>query len=315
MQLLFRGTVLYLAFGVAFTFLYHDDPGQAIGDMARRLPDSLAFFLRVGWWVVPLFVVVLLLSPRRALTVRLPKAVVAVFLSSAFFLTFTMVKTSFPQVWPFWADPLMATIDKALHFGTDPWEITHALGFPIAPDAANQLYFFAWLLPATYLPVLLFLFDEDEARIRRFLWLFFFGWAFLGNVVAIGLLSAGPVYYDALLGGDRFAALTAALESSGITGSSVGRTQARLWETYVNATKDPGSGISAFPSVHVAMVTVIALYLGERHRLLGLLGAALVGVFVYLSVWFGWHYAVDGYASILLVVAMWWFLRRRAAAP
>ena len=161
-----------------------------------------------------------------------------------------------------------------------------------------------------YLPVLLILFDGNPARVRRFTWLYLFAWVAVGNVLALVFLSAGPVYYDQLLGGDTFAGLTEALAASGVTDSSVGRTHAKLWDVYTSGAQDSGSGISAFPSVHIAMVTVFALYLWERHRLLAFPGAALVALFLFLSVYLGWHYAVDGYASIALVIALWALLRR-----
>lgn len=314
MPLLVGGTVIYLLVGTIAAALLYDDPAQVIGDIIQAVPGSLSFFMSIGWWVVPVFAAVAMVAPGRALRDRLPRAIVAVFLCSTFFLVFTMLKTSFPMIMPFWADPLFARIDQAIHFGFDPWEIVHRIGIPGSPEAAARVYFAAWLVPAVYLPVLLFLFDDDQKRIGRFVLLFFFAWVVVGNAFAVSFLSAGPVYFDRLLGGDRFAGLLDALDASGVSASSVGSTQARLWVAYASGSADLGSGISAFPSVHVAMVTVISLYLAERRRWLALPGAVLVGVFVYLSVYFGWHYAVDGYVSVLLVLAAWTLLYRRSAA-
>ena len=62
--------------------------------------------------------------------------------------------------------------------------------------------------------------------------------------------------------------------------------------------------MSAFPSMHVAVATVTALYLAERSRLLGLIGAAFWAVVMFLSVYTGYHYALDGIAATGMVLAL-----------
>ena len=73
-----------------------------------------------------------------------------------------------------------------------------------------------------------------------------------------------------------------------------------------------GSGISAFPSLHVAMMTVVALYLAGFGWIGKAVGVALVSAVLFVSVWIGYHYAIDGYASIGAVLAAHWALRRRS---
>lgn len=310
MNLLLRATALYLLVGGAFVAVFRDNPLTLLGDIGRALPSSFAYFLHYAWWVLPPFAVMFVLLPRSALLARLSSAIVAVFTCSLFFLVFTMLKTSMPFVIPFWADPFFASLDRALHFGVDPWVWTQKLASLINPDIAHRIYVTFWLGPAMYLPVLLFLFDGDQARIRRFLWLYFFVWIGLGNLLALGFMSAGPVYYDRLLGGEIFAPLTEALAASGVTDSATGRAQAWLWDVYSAGRQEAGTGISAFPSVHIGMVTLLALYMWERSRWLVLPGVVLVSSFQFLSVFLGWHYAVDGYFSILAVIGVWWGLRR-----
>ncbi|WP_348626143.1 phosphatase PAP2 family protein [Mesorhizobium sp. LNJC403B00] len=77
-----------------------------------------------------------------------------------------------------------------------------------------------------------------------------------------------------------------------------------VWSGYIGAT--PGSlGISAFPSMHVAMAVLFALYATRRSRLAGLLMWAFAAIIMVGSVVLGWHYAVDGYASVLISIAIW----------
>lgn len=64
-----------------------------------------------------------------------------------------------------------------------------------------------------------------------------------------------------------------------------------VWSGYIGAT--PGSlGISAFPSMHVAMAVLFALYATRRSRLAGLLMWAFAAIIMVGSVVLGWHYAV-----------------------
>ena len=103
--------------------------------------------------------------------------------------------------------------------------------------------------------------------------------------------------------------LALALEASGLAGGFIGQVQVELWDMYAEGFLALGTGISAFPSVHVAMATVIALYVSERSVwLIPVAGTYLAAILV-LSVHTGFHYAVDGYASIFLVAIAWRWLR------
>lgn len=66
-----------------------------------------------------------------------------------------------------------------------------------------------------------------------------------------------------------------------------------------------GRGITAMPSMHVALAFLF--YLGMRHinkRASYFFGAFCVLIFIG-SVHLGYHYAVDGYASIALTLIVW----------
>lgn len=314
MRLFLIITVIYALVGMVLVTMFRDNPMPVILKVLVSLPASLQAFYGVIWWLVPGLVLLFLTVPLRILARRLPEAVVTVFISSLFFLVFTMLKTLLPYLVPFWADPALAEFDRALHLGIDPWQVAHALSGLIDANIAYTIYIGLWMGPALYLPVLLVLIDGDEARIRRFMLLHAFCWIGLGNVLALAGMSAGPIFYDRLLGGDTFAPLMEALHQSGVFSTETYRVQAELWEVYQRHGQTAGSGISAFPSVHVGMATVLALYLIERSRSLLLPAVLLTVVFQFLSVYLGWHYAVDGYVSILVVVLIWMLLRRPKGA-
>lgn len=222
---------------------------------------------------------------------------------------FTFLKSAIPSVVPFYADPALADFDKFLHAGTDPWQIAHSAFSPGFWAALLPLYSAVWAFLAVCLPMAVALSDTNPVRVRRFSILFFLVWIGLGNVIALMGSSAGPIFYDDLFHSDRFAQLGAAFRDSGLNATWVGGVQNYLWSSYQAKAMYFGSGISAFPSVHVGVATLTALYLYERHLLLAFPGIAFLIVIQALSVYTGFHYAVDGYFSIFAVTLAWAYLR------
>ena len=77
-----------------------------------------------------------------------------------------------------------------------------------------------------------------------------------------------------------------------------------LWTQYVNA--EAGFvGISAFPSMHNAVAALLALAAWRVSRPLGAAMTLFAVMILAGSVHLGWHYAVDGYAGILVAVVCW----------
>lgn len=224
---------------------------------------------------------------------------------------FAFVKSSIPLVVPFYADPALAAFDKWLHGGIDPWVIAHDWvgNFPIT--GYISYYLTLWLPPAMLLLPFIAACDDDRERVARFVVLYCVAWVVVGNVFAFAGSSVGPVYYDALLGGDRFGALITALTETGSFETPLGRTQQTLWRLYEEHRMLPGLGISAFPSVHVSVANVVALYLLERSRILAIPGFAFLGATFFLSIYTGYHYALDGYFSMMIVTGLWYVLRNR----
>jgi len=229
-------------------------------------------------------------------------------------LGFSFLKASIPNLVPFYADPDLADLDRWLSGGRDAWEWAFAIGPTIHATSLLPIYLFLWSSLAVIMPSFVALTDDDPVRVRRFVLLRLFVWIILGNGVATLFSSVGPVFYDALYGGDRFAPLLAAMDAAGVTQTKVGVIQHYLWAGYLNDQLQLGSGISAFPRVHVGIAAETANYLVERHRFFLIPGAAFVAIIFYLSIYTGYHYAVDGVASLVLVLAAAHYLRRRYRA-
>lgn len=315
MQLFFRMSMLYLAASLmlmVFRFPNFIELATEAVSVAFSYGYLLPHLLK---WLLPFGLLMAFLIPPRELKARAAAIVLALAGCLAVQVGCTFLKSTIPTVVPFYADPVLAEFDKYIHGGYDPWLITHS---SIGPKAAMSLlpaYLQVWGAVAVGLPVVVAMSDRDARRMQRFSILYLFVWIGLGNVIALACSSAGPVFYDRLLGGDRFHLLTTALQASGVTDSTVGSIQAYLWSAYEAKSLMLGSGISAFPSVHLGVATLAALYLLERSHLLVLPGIAFVAVIQFLSVYTGYHYAIDGYFSIAVVIGLWMWLRRRQDAP
>jgi membrane protein implicated in regulation of membrane protease activity len=63
--------------------------------------------------------------------------------------------------------------------------------------------------------------------------------------------------------------------------------------------------------MHVAIAMLNALFIREiLGRLAAFLAWSYLAFILFGSVYLGWHYAVDGYASIVLVAIIYWAGRR-----
>lgn len=148
---------------------------------------------------------------------------------------------------------------------------------------------------------------EQNERIRATVFrTYYMSWIGMGLGVAWLGLSAGPVYYDRLSGDStRFLAWQDYVNALGYQDLRAYVYTERLWGWYVEGLEGLGGGIAAFPSIHVAMAALLMVYAFTFNRLLGFLGVIWLVVIQMGSVMLGWHYAVDGYFSIIAVVTFW----------
>ncbi len=227
--------------------------------------------------------------------------------------TFTSVKNGL-SAWRagFPYERQVADFDKMLHFGIDPWRLLVSAG-----DNFWLLRIIEWNYSRLWFVIcfgaLFYVVTSSRTRtIRtRYLLTFMLTWIVVGNIVAGIFLCAGPAFYGYVTGDSvRFAEQLAFLARSVDYDASATSYHRYLWTLYENGTPGFGSGISALPSVHVALVTLNALFLLERSRRLGLAAFAYVGLILVSSVYLAWHYAVDGYAALALTLIVYAAMRR-----
>jgi hypothetical protein len=257
-----------------------------------------------------------LMALRRAVTRRhiQPFATGLVLLAGTMIFqgAFTSIKTALP-LWNggFPYDGLHAGIDRAVHFGTDPWRYLYATaGNGWVRVLVEWNYNQGWFI-FCYATLFFVAVSARASALRtRYFVTYMLVWIVVGNIIAGVALSAGPAFYGAVTGDTgRFGEQLAFLASGDGGKHSVAYLQAYLWKLYETGNAGFGSGISAFPSMHVSLVTLNALFIAEAGRHWGYLAFAYMVLVLMSSVYLAWHYAIDGYAAIVLTVAIYAIVR------
>lgn len=264
--------------------LVAERPERPLTQLARELRDSLA-------------------TPQR-----LAHATPVLLAMLVFGGTFTTIKASIPAMLPFSWDQGFDELDRWLHGGAAPWELLQpVLGTPAVTYAVNWVYNL-WFLTFNLVWIWqAFRQGDDRLRLQFFLSLIL-GWILLGSVLATLLASAGPCYFGRVTGlPDPYEPLMEYLrhvdDSYAVWALDA---QETLWRNYAKGGVIVGSGISAMPSMHVAIATLMALVSWRVRRWLGVvMSAYAVGIMIG-SVHLGWHYAVDGYLGAAGMIAIWW---------
>ena len=222
---------------------------------------------------------------------------------SLFMVGFAVLKGAIAVLNPFEWDQTFSEWDKALHFGRLPHEyLSPLLASPSALSAFNLLYNI-WFV--AMIGSLLVAGGAGRGPHMQFLISFVLTWVIAGFFMATAFSSAGPAFYElAGFGTDYVPLMTALYDAAETVALPAISTQELLWEGF-NGTRDGSAGISAFPSIHVATATLIAIYANCINRVFGVLAWTFFASILIGSVLLGWHYAVDGYAGIALAYLFW----------
>jgi hypothetical protein len=230
------------------------------------------------------------------------------FLLPLFFSAFTSVKSAIGFINPYSWDRTFMELDAALHGGTAPWILLRWLGHPLPTFGLSFLYHTLWF--AVMIAVLvLAVFSIDRPRLRsQYLISFVLAWTIVGTVGAIVFASMGPCFYDLAYPGEvnPFQPLMAHLNEINQTYPIWALTaQDILREYYLANRPEFGAGISAFPSMHIAVAVLNAIFGWHLSRTAGWSLTIFAALLIVGSVHLGWHYAIDSYASALAIPIIW----------
>lgn len=248
--------VLYVAVAIVVS------PDLFLSNLRRCATSSLFWIVFVGIVIAPITAVI---QDFRAPWTRLRRLfwsngrrVATTFsLLVIGFAAFWTLKYHIPTMVPFYADPLLADIDDAIHFGP-PWRLAHA----VIPDgwmaAMVAMYFPAWLLQ--FYGGMTLAATHPVASVRRRYWICFTAtYGGLGTLLAIAASSGGPIFYNELVGVDRFGQLPDRLRAYEAS-TPIFAVADRLYSSYTSGAISIIAGISAMPSIHVAVATLNALF-------------------------------------------------------
>jgi hypothetical protein len=233
---------------------------------------------------------------------RLPLLAVAI----AFMPCFAIMKSMIPLFNSARWDPEFAAWDRTLLFGHDAVDVLQPLmGNPLVTSALSMLYY-EWLL-LIYVGVLFFLFYRAAEPVsRQFFLSFLLTWTLIGVVMATAFPSVGPCFVGPIFGDATFDAHMAYLRAADAQFAvSTLDSQQLLLSWYQSGERVLGGGISAMPSMHVAMAHLTWLAMRRVSRPAARRFLAFTALIWLGSVHLGYHYAVDGLVSIVASTAIW----------
>jgi hypothetical protein len=244
------------------------------------------------------------LRARHLSDARVASYVVACVLIPLVVACFTGWKVWLNRTLPFAWDTSLAAVDYKLHGGHYPWELLQPFASSgILIDTLVALYTLGWFGMLHGITVWQALAVPSPRR-SRFLIASALAWPVAGNLLAGAYMSAGP-WFEARLHPDGSPFLALGEQIARISGRTQWA-QNYLFSAYQGRNSwEVAAGISAMPSMHLVIATIIASFLwgyGIVGRMLGTL--FVVSIFVG-SVVLGWHYAVDGYAGIVAGLLLW----------
>jgi PAP2 superfamily len=237
---------------------------------------------------------------------------VAMLLSGLTLPLFQLFKQLVLPIRGFPFDPFVARADNFLFFGHDAWEVTHALFGSVGMSRYFDTAYALWLpLMFAFPPVIVMAFSDVRLR-ARLLGCWLASWVLIASVGAWIFGSAGPCYYNALVGPHAgFAALTRRLAVIGAAAHDQGHGIAAIdFQQMLLRQLQAGDfvsagGISAMPSMHVAMATLFAMAAFRFARPLGWLFSLYATSIWIGSIHLGWHYALDGILGAAMMVGLW----------
>lgn len=282
-----------------------------------RLSTDL-IWLRLSIWLLPIMLIIgwqgIIQSRRKKAKplasllyyVRenrhyLIRCSVFMLLTSLMIGAFRLFKVNYPNIVPYYADSYLADIDKIIFQGQDAWIVTHRI-FGQTSTYVIDFFYTMWFT-VDLLVMVWSVFARDKIFQAKFVLSSLLAWMVLATLCAFLLSSVGPCFYHIFFDDGRFLPLMGRLPDD----LNAIRIQNFLIE--VHGETYFGSGISAMPSMHVAISTLLLLAVHDRfgRKWPTWFAAAFLIITVIGSVHLAWHYFVDGIVALIGMIAIWKF--------
>ncbi|EDL47925.1 phosphatase PAP2 family protein [Erythrobacter sp. SD-21] len=222
---------------------------------------------------------------------------------------FSSLKAMIPLFSEFDWDPTFIAWERALLFGYDAWEVLQPVfGWPVVSATLAVLYHLWVLLLYLGVAVVAIAPGVYKGVRRKFFLSYAMAWSLVGGLLATWLASVGPVFVEPILGIPDFAPqmdyLRSANEQVPVMTVPV---QDMLLASYLSADNGLGRGISAMPSMHIAVCVLFWLAARETSVKAGRFFFWFMVVIWIGSVHLAYHYALDGLVSLVAVWLIWEF--------
>jgi len=230
---------------------------------------------------------------------------------------FIELKLLIPLINPFSYDELFESMDRFVHFGYQPWELLKPItNYPWVTMLLHRNYYI-WF-PVIYVTFFWQVITRHDPALRmQFISAFLACWIVVGSIFAIMFSSVGPIFYNQFYNTPIHAYSGAMAYLEQVNSQSpmfMFNIRDYLWIAYQGNTADPQiKGISAMPSMHVSIATLLALFGWRRNKWLGIAYTVFALMIAIGSVHLLWHYAIDAYVAIALTVIIWWIAGKVAA--
>ena len=222
-------------------------------------------------------------------------------------LSYNIFKHCIPLIKPFSWDPILLKADLILLNKHSFWLLIDKY-LPI--NNLNKIFdmiYISWFI--LFLVIVFWQQVTADRQLRKqFFTAWLATWFFLGNITAVLFSSAGPCFYDEFYKSTPAIIQPVQFKLNALNTSEL-KTDIAKSELIENSRKTTfriGYGISAFPSLHVAVSVIYALLFIKKFKNVKCIAWLYVFLIMISCVYLGFHYMVDCIAGFFGGIITWY---------